>query len=114
MLKVQTMPNSKNFFQENEYKICNAFCILYNGKGAMNFLALQIKIGVSGDQKEIVVRSPYFPSDSGTPPPSKEFKELVKYNAKRKLELLTECDTTSHHTVWDSSDVNSKGGGGFM
>ncbi len=43
-----------------------------------NQVALQIKIGENGDQKDIVVCSAYFPSDSGTPPPPKEFKELVE------------------------------------
>ncbi len=45
-----------------------------------DLVALQIKIGESGDQKEVVVCS-----DSGTPPSPKEFKELVEYCAERKL-----------------------------
>ncbi len=70
---------------------------------------MQIKIGESGDRKDMVICSAYFPSDSGTPPPPKEFKELVEYYAERKLELLTGCDANTHCTVRDSSDVNSRG-----
>ncbi len=72
-------------------------------------VALQIKIEESGDLKNVVTCSAYFPSDSGTPPPPKEFKERVEYWAERELELLTGCDTNAHHTVRGSSDVNSMG-----
>ncbi len=61
------------------------------------------------DQKEVVVSSAYFPSDSGTPPPHKEFKELVEYCAERKLEVLTRCEANFHHTEWGGSDFNPRG-----
>ncbi len=84
-------------------------CCIVPGFVTRDLVAVQIKIGESGDQKDVVICSAYFPSDSGTPPPPKEFKELVEYCAERKLELLTGCDANAHHTVWGSSDVNSRG-----
>ncbi len=73
-----------------------------------DLVPLQIKIGESGDQKDVICTA-YFPSNSGTPSPPKEFKEVIGYYVERKLELLTGCDANAHHTVWSSSDVNSKG-----
>ncbi len=69
-----------------------------------DFVVPILLIGESGDQKDVVICSAYFPSDSGTPSSPKEFKEQVEYCAERKLELLTECDANAHHTVWGSSD----------
>ncbi len=65
---------------------------------ARDLVELQIKIGDSGDQKDVVVCSAYFPSDSGTQSP-KEFKKLVEHCVKRKLELLTGCKADPHNTV---------------
>ncbi len=71
---------------------------------------MKIKIGDSGDQKDVVIIcSECIPSDSGTPPPPKEIKELVEHCAERKLELLTGYDANAHHTVWGNSDINSNG-----
>ncbi len=74
---------------------------------------MQIKIGESGDQKDMVVCSAYFPSDSRMTPPPKESKELVEYCAERKLEPqslpVATLTHTSHHTVWSGSDINSRG-----
>ncbi len=85
-------------------------CRIVPGFVTKDLVALQIKIGVSGDQKDVVICSVYFPLDSGTPPPPKEFKELVKYWAERKLELLTRCDTNAYHIVCGCSDVSSRRG----
>ncbi len=73
-----------------------------------DLVAWQIKIGKNGNQKDVVVRSAYFPSDFGTPPIPKKFKELVEYCAERKLELLTRYEANSHHAAWGSSDINSR------
>ncbi len=86
-------------------------CHIVPGFVTRNLVALQIKLEGSDNQKDMVVCCTYFPSDLGTPPTPKEFKELVEYCAERKLKLLTGCNTNSHHTVWGSSDANSKGGG---
>ncbi len=72
---------------------------------------MQINLGEWCPERSVY--KAYNPLDSGTPPIPKEFKELVKYCAERKLELLTVCNANSHHTVWCSSDINSRGGG-FM
>ncbi len=56
----------------------------------------------------MVVSSAYFSLDSGTPTLPKEFKEVVEYYIERKLKLLTGCDANFYHTVWCSSDVNSR------
>ncbi len=74
-------------------------CRTVPGFVTRDLLLLQIKTEASGDQKEVVVCSAYFPPDSGTQPPSKEFKEQVNYRAEKKLELLTLCDTNSHYTA---------------
>ncbi len=69
-------------------------CRIVPGFVTRDLVALQVKIGESGDQRDVIICSAYFPSDSGTPPPPKEFKELIEYCAERKLELLTGCDAT--------------------
>ncbi len=70
---------------------------------------MQIKTKEKGNQKKVVVRSAYFPSDSGTSPPPKAFKEPVEYCTERKLELITGYDANSHHIVRGNSDTNSTG-----
>ncbi len=61
----------------------------------------KMKAGLGTCLEKVKARlgTPYFPSDSGTPPPPKEIKKLVEYYVERKLELLTGCDANSHHTV---------------
>ncbi len=84
-------------------------CCVVPGFVTRDLVALQVKILESGDQRDVIICSAYFPTDSGTPPPSIEFKELVEYCAERTLELLTGYDANAHHTVRGSSDVNSRG-----
>ncbi len=58
-------------------------CCIIPGIVTRDLAELQIKIGERGDQNDVVVCSVYFPSDSGTPLPPKELKELVKYCAEK-------------------------------
>ncbi len=66
-----TRPTAAVFIKGMWYRIVLGFV-------TRDLVALQIKTRESGDQKEAVVCSAYFPLDSGTPSPHKEFKELVK------------------------------------
>ncbi len=84
-----------------QYRIVSGFI-------TRDLVILQIKIGKSDDQKDVVEGSAYFSSDSGTPTSHKEFKE-PEYCAKRIVELLSRCDANSYHTAWISSDVNLRG-----
>jgi len=49
------------------------------------------------------------PYDSEDPPPSKEFKDLVRYCEKENLYLVVGCDSNEHHSVWGSTNCNSRG-----
>ncbi len=53
--------------------------VVIKGMQCYGLGSIENKIGEGGDQKDVAICSAYFPSDSGTPPPPKEFKELVEY-----------------------------------
>jgi len=48
------------------------------------------------------------PYDSENPPPSKEFEDLVRYCENETLYLVG-CDSNEHHSVWGSTNRNSRG-----
>ncbi len=79
------------------------------GYTTRDLVAVQIKREEGKDQTDLVLCSAYFPSDSAEMPPLIEFKEMVQYGSKKKLELLVGSDANTHHTVWNRS-VSTKGG----
>ncbi len=71
-----------------------------------DLVAVRIKCKDGKDQKEVVVWSPYFASDSVEMPLPTEFKKLIEHCFEKKLKLLVGKAANVHYTVWDSSDVN--------
>jgi len=57
----------------------------------------------------LVVCSAYLPYDSEDPPLSKEFEDLVRYCEKENLYVVVGCDSSAHHSVWGSTNCNSRG-----
>ena len=66
-----------------------------------------ITIDLRGIEK-LVMGSAYFPYNSEANPPD-EVRTLVDYCKVRGLPLLLGCDANSHHTLWGSTDTNSRG-----
>ena len=56
----------------------------------------------------MVICSAYLPYDSEDPPPSKEFEDLVRYCEKENLYFVVGCDSNAHHSVWGSTNCNSR------
>ena len=57
----------------------------------------------------IVVASIYMPGDSVTPPPSERSRNLVAYCERKAIPLVIGADANSHHLLWGSSGINSRG-----
>jgi hypothetical protein len=57
----------------------------------------------------LVVCSAYLPYNSKDPPLSKEFEDLVRYCEKENLHIVVGCDFNAHHSVWGSTNCNSRG-----
>ncbi|XP_044760746.1 uncharacterized protein LOC123318151 [Coccinella septempunctata] len=69
-----------------------------------NLVKLPLEMGT----KELVICSAYFPGDTMFPPPN-EVRKLVAFCRGKNLQLLVACDANSHHTTWDSTDINERG-----
>ncbi len=73
-------------------------------------VAVSIKCREGKDQKDVVVCSAHFLSDLVEMSPRAEFKELVEYCSKKKLELQIGSNANAHYTmIWGSSDVHPRG-----
>ncbi|KAG8236897.1 hypothetical protein J437_LFUL018741 [Ladona fulva] len=59
--------------------------------------------------RRIVICTSYLPYDDRDPPPIMEVEDLVNFCKTKSWDLLVECDSNSHHSVWGSSDVNPSG-----
>jgi hypothetical protein len=64
---------------------------------------------VDGIRRDVIIGSAYMPYDSEDLPPQEQIKSLVTYAKDKGLELLLGCDANSHHEVWGSTDINSRG-----
>ncbi len=70
---------------------------------------MQLKCGKGKDQKDVVMCSAYFPSDSVEMPSPAEFKELIQYCSEKKQELLVRSDANVHYmygVAWTSTYGN--------
>jgi hypothetical protein len=47
--------------------------------------------------------------NSEDPPPSQEFEEFVRFCENYKLYLVVRRDSKAHHSVWGSTNCNSRG-----
>jgi hypothetical protein len=79
------------------------------GFSCRDLVAVLIKYNEGGVERRLVVRSAYLPYDSEDPLPSKQFEDLVRYCEKENLYLVVGCDSNAHHSVWGSTNCNSRG-----
>jgi len=79
------------------------------GFSLRDLVAVLIKYNEEGVERHLVVCSAYLPYDSEDPPPSKEFEDLVRFCEKENLYLVVRCDSNAHHSVWGSTNCNSRG-----
>lgn len=52
--------------------------------------------------------SVYLPYEEANPP-AQSVQDLISYCREAKIELILGCDSNAHHTVWGSTNVNSRG-----
>ena len=55
------------------------------------------------------IASAYFPGDAEAGPPPREMDGLIQHCLRTRTPLLLGCDANAHHTVWGSTDINSRG-----
>ena len=63
---------------------------------------------VDGTQRDVIIGSAYMPYDSENLPPQEEIKSLVAHAKDKELHLLLGCDASTHHKVWDSTEINPR------
>jgi len=73
-----------------------------------DLVAVLIKYNEEVAERRLVVCSAYLPYDSEDPPPSKEFEDLVRFREKENLYFVVGCDSNAHHSVWGSTNCNSR------
>ena len=73
-----------------------------------DLVAIAVEVPTTNGTQEVVVASAYFPGDEDDIPPS-EVAALVRYCRSINKPLIVGCDANAHHTVWGSSDVNTRG-----
>jgi len=79
------------------------------GFSCRDLVAIIIKHNEEGIERRLVVCSGYLPYDSEDPPLSKELEDLVRYCEKENLYLVVGCESNAHHSVWGSTNRNSRG-----
>jgi hypothetical protein len=82
---------------------------LLPGFSCKDLIAVLIKYNEDGAERRLVVCSAYLPCDPEDPPPPKELEELVRYCENENLYLVVGCDSNAHHSVWGSTNCNSRG-----
>ena len=82
---------------------------MLSGFSSRDLAAVQIKYYEGEAERSLVVCSAYLPFDSEDPPPTREFKELVRYCEEKNLYLIIGCDSNCHHMVWGSASYNVRG-----
>jgi len=64
----------------------------------------------SGERpREIILRSAYLTYDDVVPPPPEELERLVMGCRAQGTHLIIGCDASSHHTSWESKNINNRG-----
>ena len=75
-----------------------------------DLVALKITLkDEAGHDRPLVICSAYLPYDSTEDPPTRELVELIDYCRVSGLPVIIGCDANAHHTVWGSTDTNSRG-----
>lgn len=71
-------------------------------------VAIRAFVPTATGMTEIVLCSAYLPGDSN----DLEFlplQGLVNYCGRNNLQLIIGCDSNAHHTLWGSTNINSRG-----
>jgi hypothetical protein len=78
------------------------------GFSCTDLAAVLIKYNEDGAERQLVVCSAYLHYNSEDTPPSKEFKELMRYCENENLYLAVGCNSNAHNSVWGSTNCNSR------
>jgi len=70
---------------------------------------VKIKTSSSGGPREIILGSAYLPYGDVEPPPPGELETLVTGCRANGIHLIVGCDANSHHTSWESTNINNRG-----
>lgn len=68
-----------------------------------------LTVKMNGTNKDIIICSSYFPSESNFLPPTQEFVQVVEHCKINNLTLLSSIDANAHHLAWGSTNTNPKG-----
>ncbi|KAI5692217.1 hypothetical protein M8J75_011747 [Diaphorina citri] len=75
-----------------------------------SILAVKLQYISGGSRLETVIGSAYFPGNDTHPPPPVEVDALIQRVVSRGgAHLILGCDANAHHTVWNSTDTNTRG-----
>jgi ribonuclease HI len=64
---------------------------------------------IGGESIDIIFVSLYLPYDLIDLPPTLELTNVIDYCNRLDAPCIIGCDSNSHHTVWGSSNINSRG-----
>lgn len=67
-----------------------------------------VAIQVKTKDEEVIIATAYMPGEESVAP-TNEVKKLIQYSKQTKKPLLIGADCNAHHTVWGSTDINSRG-----
>ncbi|XP_055622249.1 uncharacterized protein LOC129765838 [Toxorhynchites rutilus septentrionalis] len=73
-----------------------------------DIVAIQLEVPTTRGKTAIIIASAYFPGDNVEIPPL-EVAALVQHCKLKNKQFIIGCDANAHHTVWGSSDVNTRG-----
>lgn len=73
-----------------------------------DLVAMLVNLTEGGFSTNLVVASAYLPYESAQAPGA-DVEELVKFCSANGHSLLLGCDANAHHSVWGSSNINSRG-----
>lgn len=75
-----------------------------------DIVAVMVEVPTTRGSAELIVASAYFPGDVTEAPPP-EIASFVKFCRDNNKAFIIGCDANAHHTVWGSTDINSRGEG---
>lgn len=73
-----------------------------------DIVAVMVEVPTTRGKTEIAVASAYFPGDVPEVPPP-EIASFVQFCKENNKSFIIGCDANAHHTVWGSTDINSRG-----
>lgn len=76
--------------------------------GTKDATVMLLEHKVSDIPHKIILSSLYLPYD-GACQPSQEMVDIVTFGESRGISIVIGCDANSHHTMWGSTDVNTRG-----